>query len=51
MLCVRIATGLWTTSVEMKLIEAVQATPVSAFQIPEADCDIVLNPPRGMVAL
>lgn len=41
--CVRIATGLWATGVEMKLIEAVQSALVSAFQIPEADRDIVLD--------
>ena len=41
--CVRIATGLWATGVEMKLIEAVQSALVSAFQIPEGDRDVVLD--------
>lgn len=41
--CVRIATGTWAVGIEMQLIEAVQAALVSAFKIPEADRDVVLD--------
>jgi phenylpyruvate tautomerase PptA (4-oxalocrotonate tautomerase family) len=41
--CVRISTGLWANGSEVRLIEAVQAALVSAFQIPEDDRDIVLD--------
>jgi hypothetical protein len=41
--CVRIATGTWAASVEMKLIEAVQSALISAFKIPEWDRDVVLD--------
>lgn len=41
--CVRIATGLWATGSEMKLIEAVQAALVAAFRLPKGDRDVVLD--------
>lgn len=41
--CVRITTGMWAMGAEMRLIEAVQAALVSAFEIPEWDRDIVLD--------
>lgn len=41
--CVRIATGMWASGIEVKLIEAVQAALVSAFKIPEWDRDVVLD--------
>jgi phenylpyruvate tautomerase PptA (4-oxalocrotonate tautomerase family) len=41
--CVRIATGSWAAGSEMKLIEAVQSALVTAFKIPEAGRDVVLD--------
>jgi hypothetical protein len=41
--CVRIATGKWAIGSEIKLIEAVQSAIVAAFQIREADRDVVLD--------
>ena len=41
--CVRIATGMWATGSETKLLEAVQVALVSAFKIPEWDRDVVID--------